>query len=491
MSGPDLIVCLAYLLLIVWVGQRAMRRTSATVTASETATEYHLAGRSASGITIGLSVMVTAFSASNFVLFPSEVAGHGLYVTASLPVFVIVAWPVMSRAMPFLYKQGDATAYGWLERRHGPVVRRLASALFLIWRLLWMGLTLLAAARFLALVTGWPVTPLIIVTALVATVYTSLGGLRAVLWTDVAQFVVLIAAIVVAMVLTASRAGGFSQMWTTVKEAGGLVPFAPRDPQFLSFDPRIRITLSSGLIGTFVAFLSRYVADQSIVQRYLAARSLREARRGFVWNVVGALLSTGMLLVLGLAVRANAAGDVALAVRPAAAQLAAMMAALPAGALGLVTAGLLAATMSSLDSGLHSCATSWQTDWVSDRAEPAQPGPVSLRRSQWIVFFMGLAAAALALAAQGLGDLFLLANRVVNGMGSPLLALMLAAMLKRGITQRGLVVGTLAGTVVSAILTAVVQPLAMHHYATLNFGATFLLIVICSLLFPLSGRGPG
>jgi len=477
MSGPDILVCLAYLLLIVWVGQRAMRRTNAAATAAETAHEYHLAGRSAGGLTVGLSVMVTAFSASNFVLFPSEVAGYGLYVTASMPVFVIVAWPVMARAMPFLYKQGDATAYGWLERRHGAAVRRLASALFLVWRLLWMGLTLLAAARFLALITGWPVAPLIIATALVATIYTSLGGLRAVLWTDVAQFVVLIAAIVVAMLVTAGRAGGFARMWTTVREAGGLVPFSPWDRQFLSFDPRIRITLSSALIGTFVAFLARYVADQSIVQRYLAAKSLAAARRGFVWNICGALLSTGMLLVLGLAVRANAVGDAALAARPAAAQLAAMMAALPAGALGLVTAGLLAATMSSLDSGLHSCATSWQTDWGTAEA---QTGAASLRRSQWVVFFMGLASAVLALASQGLGDLFLLANRVVNGMGSPLLALMLAAMLKRGVTGRGIFLGSLVGTIVSAIQTAVVEPLAMHHYATLNFGTTFLLIVIFS-----------
>jgi Na+/proline symporter len=185
-------------------------------------------------------------------------------------------------------------------------VRRLASGLFLVWRVLWMGLTLLAAARFLAHVTGWSVASLIVLSAAVATAYTAVGGMRAVLWTDAAQFVVLLGAIMAALGVTAERAGGFAAMWSTVRDAGGLAPFVPRDPQFLSWDPRIRITLGSAIIGTFVAFLARYVADQSIVQRYVAAKSLAAARRGFVWNVVGALLSIGMLLVLGVAVHATA-----------------------------------------------------------------------------------------------------------------------------------------------------------------------------------------
>lgn len=473
MRTVDSLVCLAYLVLIAVLGHRAARRTVRSGDAARDAEDFHLAGRTAGGMTVGLSVMVTAFSASNFVLFPSEVAGHGLYVAACLPVFVLVAWPVMRWAMPFFNREGDATAYACLERRHGRDVRRLASALFLLWRLLWMGLTLLAAARFLAQVTGWGVAPLIVATALVATAYTSVGGLRAVLWTDVAQFVVLFGAIIVATAVTSSRAGGLLPMLETVRGTGGFAPFVPWDRGFLSWDPRIRITLGSAVVGTFVAFLSRYVADQSVVQRYLAAKSLAAARRGFVWNVAGALLSIGWLLVLGLAVRANAAGDATLAAKPAAVQLGALMRALPAGALGVVTAGLLAATMSSLDSGLHSCTTSLLVDW---QAADARGAYATARKGRWTVLVLGFASALLALAAQGLGDLFVLANRVVNGMGSPLLALMLGAMLPLGATARGLFWGTLAGTAASVLLTARVEPLAMHHYATLNFAVTALCI---------------
>jgi Na+/proline symporter len=319
---------------------------------------------------------------------------------------------------------------------------------------------------------------LIVLSAAVATAYTAVGGMRAVLWTDAAQFVVLLGAIMAALGVTAERAGGFAAMWSTVRDAGGLAPFVPRDPQFLSWDPRIRITLGSAIIGTFVAFLARYVADQSIVQRYVAAKSLAAARRGFVWNVVGALLSIGMLLVLGVAVHANALLDPQLGAKPVAAQLAFLIKNLPPGALGLVTAGLLAATMSSLDSGLHSCTTSLQADW---RTGPGG-GLGSARAGKWLVVALGVVSTLLALAAQGLGDLFMLANRVVNGMGSPLLALMLGAMLPLGATRHGLFWGTVLGTVASVVLTACVEPLAIHHYATMNLAVTALAVAAVSVL---------
>lgn len=476
MRTIDVALCVAYLLLIAVIGRRAARRGAVTGDAERDGADFHLAGRSAGGLVVGLSVMVTAFSAVNFVLFPTEVAGQGLYVAACLPVFILVTWPVLQWVLPFFHRQQSLSAYGWLEASHGVGVRRLASALFVVWRLLWMGLALLAAARFLAQVTGWSVTSMILLSATVTTAYTAVGGMRAVLWTDAAQFVVLIGAIVVATGATAERAGGFSAMWEAVRTAGGLVPFSPRDPKFLSWDPRVRISLGSAVIGTSVAFLARYVADQSIVQRYMAAKSVAAARRGFVWNIAGALASVGMLLVLGVAVRANALLDPRLAAQPVAAQLAMLMRGLPPGALGLVAAGLMAATMSSLDSGLHSCATSLLVDWRRGTGTPVR----GVRAGRWCVWVLGILSTLLALAAQGLGDLFVLANRVVNGMGSPLLALMLTAMLPLGMTRRGIFWGTLAGTFLSVVLTARVEPLAIHHYATMNFAASILAIAVVS-----------
>jgi len=163
-------------------------------------TDFFLAGRSMGWFPIGLSVMVTVFSAINYVALPNEVFGYGLYVTVALPVFFVAAWPITRIWMPFFHAMRLTSAYEYLERRFDGRVRCLASGLFILWRLFWMATALYASGQILAVLTGLSTAAVILTCGLAATVYTAVGGMRAVMWTDVAQFCVLFGGIALVVV---------------------------------------------------------------------------------------------------------------------------------------------------------------------------------------------------------------------------------------------------------------------------------------------------
>ena len=139
--------------------------------------------------------------------------------------------------MPFFYDMRLTSAYGYLERRFDRRVRSLASGLFIIWRLFWMATALFASANILSLITGIKPPAIIMISGVAATIYTYLGGMRAVMWTDVMQFFVLFSGIALGVVF-AMDDGGISQIVSLAYDGGRLKPFFPFDPEFLSPDPR-------------------------------------------------------------------------------------------------------------------------------------------------------------------------------------------------------------------------------------------------------------
>ena len=135
MNAADNIVLIVYLSAILLIGWRFRIK-------SGNDEDYFLASRGMGWFPIGLSVMVTVFSAINYVALPNEVFGYGLYVIVALPVFFLVAWPITTIWMPFFHDMRLTSAYEYLERRFDPRVRALASGLFILWRLFWMATAL-------------------------------------------------------------------------------------------------------------------------------------------------------------------------------------------------------------------------------------------------------------------------------------------------------------------------------------------------------------
>jgi len=481
----DSIIFLAYLVGILWLGYRARGRDRSTG-------EYFLAGRSMSWVPVGLSVMVTAFSAVNYAALPSEVFGHGLYVLISLPVFVLVAAPITRVFMPFFYGMRLTSAYEYLERRFDARVRCLASGLFILWRLLWMATALYASGKILGAIAGVHPALVIIIGGMIATLYTSYGGMRAVMWTDVAQFIVLVGGIAVLLTLTATRSpASVIDLWRVATTGGRLKPFSPFDPEFFSFSPFVRITFWSGLIGTFVAFMARYGADQVVLQRYFSARSLRDAQRGFRLNITAVLVAISLLAILGLATyaHADATGALGQPGLPPMRHLANLLRTLPSGAVGLIAAGILAATMSSLDSGIHACTLAYVTDFHNRFVTPDEiksPQDHSRQFAVWLTVALGILTIGLAFVVGRLGSVFVIANRIIHGLGSPLLAIILMGMFSRRANSRGVLVGGIVGILWSLWLSFGVDRLALHYYAVFNL----LGALLACHVFSFSGAAP-
>jgi SSS family transporter len=466
--------------------------------------DYFLAGRSMGWFPIGLSVMVTVFSAINYVALPNEVFGYGLYVTVALPVFFLAAWPITRIWMPFFNAMQLTSAYEYLERRFDGRVRCLASGLFISWRLFWMATALYASGQILAVLTGLSTPAVIFTCGLVATAYTAVGGMRAVMWTDVAQFCVLFGGIALGLALAGGESG-LAEIFAVAREGGRLKPFLPFDPQFLSLNPFIRMTLWSGFLGVLVAFMARYGADQVVMQRYFTARNLSAAQRGLWFSALVSVISLTLLALFGLAVYTHAVKAGVLAgiswesLPPlqkkslAMGQLAAVIRAFPAGVTGLVAAGLLAATMSSIDSGINACSAAWMVDFHPRLFRPAAAGKQSIAViDRRLTLALGVLSTAMALSLIVLigpkNSLFMIVNKMINALGSPLLALLTLGMFSHRVNAPGMLSGGLVGIVASLAISLTVSRLALQYYAVANLLVTVAACYLFSYIFIFVGH---
>jgi SSS family transporter len=472
MNSTDYAIFLAYLLGILLLGIAVSRKRQSRL-------DFMLAGRSMKWFPVGASIMATVFSTTNFTGFAGEVLGHGLYVLMALPVFILVAFPITLVVMPYYHQFRLVSVYELLEKRFDTRVRRLASGLFIAWRIVWIAVALYATSSLLAVVTGMNLYALVFICGLITIAYTAAGGMRAVMWTDVAQCIVLMLSLVIGAVYLMNAQN--AHFFRSAAERGLMQPFLPADTRIFSLDPTIRMTMWSVLIGTFTAFLARYGVDQKVVQRYFAAESLTGLIRGFWLNVIFSIVALLCLAVFGLAAGANTVAGAAAKVGPMQI-LGHFIASLPGGICGLLVAGLFASTMSGMNTGVHSCYTAIMNDFVQRRTPNDDAQQSTLPADRSITLGVGLLATVLACFVGRLGTVFEIANRVINGMGSPLLALFLLGMFSKSVTNRGALYGGILGIAWSIFVSSYVENIALHYYAVVNLLGTMLACYVFSML---------
>lgn len=449
--------------------------------------EFFNASRSMGWLPVGLSVMATLFSANSFVFYPSAAYGDSLRVALVIVAFWLTAPLILKVFIPVYARLNCQTAYEYLEQRFHLSVRGLASGLFILLRIGWMASASYATAVAVSGISGLPIVPVILSFGAVTIIYTMLGGLRAVMWTDVLQFGIFVATIGLATALFVRESeGGLSGMFATY--------FSGRENLIidLRLSPELKFGTVAVLLGTFLEALSAYGADQVCVQRYLSARDVQTSQRGFWINLIGISVVVGGLLVIGVGLYSyflKYPADLApVAVdRMTASQTvgdendrAAFMAEktagfirdpqslyaqvqtlglqdqafpqfvrlkFPPGLVGLLIAALLAATMSSLDSGIHSVTTALMVDF-RDRMTPRWK-PASEAGEMWVarllVLLIGTAAITLACYVGQLGDVFAIAKKMTGAFGSPLLAVFILALFSPRTTTPGVLLGTLFG----------------------------------------------
>lgn len=267
-----------------------------------TSKDFFLAGRSMGWFPVGLSIMATLLSALSYSGNPGESYKVGLKLLV-LPITVWMCLPVLAwLVMPLYYRLGIYSIYEYLEHRFSVTVRIFGSGLFVVWRLLWLGGVLYAPCKVLVLamdldeqVLVW----LMIALGGVATAYTYMGGMKAVIWTDAVQALVMFSGVVAIVAGVWYYVEGPGTVWHINQQLGRtnvLATLASEPEGFFSS----RWNLWGILPHMLLAQLSFYIADQITAQRFLTTPSVKESQRSFVFNCISHSLMTCGLVYVGM-----------------------------------------------------------------------------------------------------------------------------------------------------------------------------------------------
>jgi SSS family solute:Na+ symporter len=288
----DWLVVLFYL---VWIVYDGLKRSKAT----NEVEGYFLANRSLPWWAVGLSVMATQLSAITLVGTTGQAYADGMRFIQfyfGLPLAMII---LSMTLVPFFYRARVYTAYEYLERRFDLKTRTLASVLFLCSRGLSCGVIVAAPAVILSIVLGWNLTLTILAIGLPTVLYTMVGGVQAVTWTDVKQMAVIVAGLLAAVAVLIIGLPHDVSVVNALHVAGAAGRTNTIDFQF---DWRQTYTFWSGMLGGLFLMLSYFGCDQSQVQRYLTAKSIDEGRHSLLMSAFFKIplqvvvLLTGVLL---------------------------------------------------------------------------------------------------------------------------------------------------------------------------------------------------
>ncbi len=481
-SALDVTIVLAYVLATTFLGALFTRRQRNLNT-------YLVGDRDVAWWLVLVSIVATETSTVTFLSVPglgfNRKEGNLTFLQLPLGFVVgrvLIAWFLLPQ-----YQGGQLlSAYQLLRQRFNPAVQRTASGIFLVTRAVADGLRLYLAALLLEQFTGWNTSASILVIGLATMLYTYLGGMQAVLWTDLIQFLIYISGALIAAGCILARTEGGLDGFLAVGEAAH---------KFTLFDFRtdltLRYTFWTGLIGGAFLTMASHGADQMMVQRYLCSRSLREARLALIASgfVVLAQFALFLLIGIGLFVLWQQ-GTLTL---PEGTENDAVFGHfivhfLPPGIIGLLIAAVLSASMASLASSLNSGAAAF----VSDFYRPLRPDRSDghyLHVSRLMTSFWGVTRLAVALAAVPLVGGSSIIDQVLRVAGfttGVVLGLFLLGSLRRPVRSAaalaGLVVGF--GTVLALWLRT---PLAWPWYAPLGT----LITVAVALFVDRLGLQPG
>jgi solute:Na+ symporter, SSS family len=393
--------------------------------------------------------------------------------------YMIGRFVIVALFIPLYFKGELFTVYQVLDKRFGGRVKRTAASLFLITRSIADGIRLFLTAIVLVALTGWADPVSILIIGVVTIVYTYLGGMAAVIWTDAIQLVVyLVGAIVAALVLLGKIPGG----WNEVVSVGSqLHKFDLFD---FTFDLSRSYTFWSGVIGGAFLTTATHGTDQLMVQRYLCAKTPKQATLALLTSGVVIFAQFILFLVIGvlLFVFYQKAGPLPAEVSAKADRVFPffIVTQLPVGVIGLVVAAIFAAAMSTLSSSLNSLSATAVTDFYRPLFAPNKSDTHYLNASRLFTAIWGgvqIVVAMIAIAMKGRGvDAVLAVASFTNG---PVLGLFLLSALTRRVGPNGALIGVVAGIACMAFVWLQLK-ISWQWYVLIGSAITFVTGLVAS-----------
>lgn len=456
-----------YLVVTVGLGLWFTRRNKRT-------SDYFQAGRRIPWWVLGISI--SNVSSISYMSIPAKAYGENwVLFFVNLPI-LLLAPVVVFWLLPVFNRLTSASAYEYLETRFGLTARLYGAAAFVLFQTGRMALVIYLPALALAAVTDFNLVACILLIGALSAVYSALGGIEGVIWTDFAQTVFLVGAAFMSFFLVMHRLdGGF----------GAFLSVAAENNKFQMINWSGDYTTNAlwvVLIGSMFTQLIPYISDQSIIQRYQTTTDLSATRRAIWLNALLGMGNTILFLGVGTALfvyyRFNAGrlaglpGDDAILPFFIAREM-------PPGVAGVVVAGIFAAAQSAISTSLNSTSTVIVTDFLQ-RLGPERSDGHWLRLARWLTASMGVIAVMLAivLAFAKMEFAFDLFQRVLGLTASGLGGLFLLGMVNR----RANLPGAMAGAVSSTVLLYFLQTATRVHFYLFSLIGVLTCFIIGSLV---------
>lgn len=432
--------------------------------------DFFLGGRSLPWYAVTASTIATTISAITFIGVPALVfAADGNFVYLQLAIGGVIARILVARYLvPLYYEKEFYSPYEYMSDRLGAVVGRITAGLFFLGGILGQGVRVYATALVLELITGWSLYESIMLITLFAVLWTWMGGIAAVIWTDFIQFFILIGGGIAALIfVTDALPDQWSTLVTVGSDTGKFTTFD------FSTDPRVAFTFWAALLAMPFQNVAVYGTDHLFVQRLLCCRNQHEAQKAVLWSTLGELVPVLMLTVgVGLfafyqfhalpehlAAMVDERND---RIFPAF-----IISEIPSGLRGLLIAGILSAAISSLDSILAALSQISLTMFYQPFVEPQASEARLLRISRVFVIFWGVVLAFMAwqFSASKL-DLVTLAFSMTTYTWGPMLGLFIMSIFAREYRFAGI-----ARSVVFSVLVVLIinEPQLLNPLLGTNF----------------------
>ena len=460
----DVAVIVAYLLIMLYMGLKIARKQRSTE-------DFFVGGRDLPAWAVGISLFASVMSTILYLGQPGEMFRTGLsFLTRNLPLPLILI-VVCFVWIPFFMRLRLTSAYEYLERRFNYSVRALAAIFCLLLIFGWISVVVLTASMALVEITRIEaILPFIndADSAVYATIlgvgafsifYTTLGGIRAVIWTDVIQFFVLLIGALFTMGavawMTSSNVGDWIEVSQTYKH---------EEVQWFDWDVRNRSTVFSISLSLFMWMVCTHGANQMAMQRYFTVRNVKAARISYVISAVAALALGVILAGVGISLMyfiqqydlpasAGILSDIR-SVRNVAQdsvfpQFISIY--MPSGLRGLVVAALFAAAMSTIDSGANSASTILTVDFIRRFDPKSEAGQLELKRARIMTACMGVLVVGYTIALYELSkgsDIISLAQKGFNCFLGPLGALFVLGMFVKKATPIAVIPAFILGEIV-------------------------------------------
>lgn len=424
-------IVIAYLIANLVLGWAMSRRV-------HTAKDYYLGDRSAPWWAIGISVIATYVSALSFLGGPAWAYGDGMaalaiHVNYSLVIFVTIVFFI-----PFFYNSGVASIYEYLERRFGVASRAVMGVVFMISMVIGAASIMTATAIVVTYVTGIDTVSAIILMTGIVLVYTLMGGMNAVIWTDVLQGIILMFGAGIILFYLLVEVSPLSNALSFLQAHGKL------DPINTDLDFSIPPTIWAGVVAMTLYHITVYGANQYMVQRALAAKTIGDAKKSYMTMGFAAFFLYFIFFFIGALLYVFYEGKPF----PQPNEIILIFAnslAVP-GLLGILGAAILSASMSSTSSALNSLSTISVTDFYQKffKKDGDESHYLTASRALTILWSIVVIPIAILFASAKGSILEILSAAAAYFVGAKL-AMFGMGFFSKHATERGLLIGIAGG----------------------------------------------